>query len=395
LLTLSGTVAPGFEAVREAFARNFAQRDEIGAEVAVCHRGELVVDLIGGHKDEARTRPWDEDTVVLVYSVSKGMAAMAMALAHSRGLIDYEATVASYWPEFAQAGKEQITVRQLLAHQGGLSALDCALSPERIADRAWMAEVLAQQAPSWPPGTRQGYHGMTLGSYISQLISRVDPRGRALPQFFAEEIAGPLGVAFHLGLPADFAEDRIAPIKGFPLPELLLHMHELPWRLVAGLMWPWSLVTRSLMNPKVSNPDAFDSPAFRHLDFASAIGYGQARALARIYGDVVSEDSRIGIDRSTLDLLSGPVQEPSGGSLDLIWGTGTAWHLGFGRASELLGYPGEGCFGARGASGADAFADPDAQVGFAYTTNRCSLNAFGDPRVQTLVDAVYRCLGAQ
>ena len=391
--TIQGTVAPGFEPVLKAFEENFLERGELGAEVSICRDGALVVDLWGGYADGEKSRPWTPESVVLVYSVTKGMAAIAMALAHSRGLVDYEAPVARYWPEFAQGGKAEITLRQLLAHQAGLSAIDTALAPERIADSGWMSETLARQEPAWEPGTRQGYHGMTLGSYISQVLARVDPQGRHLPQFFAEEIAGPLGVSFHVGLPPDFPEKHIAPILGFPIAQLFFHLHELPWRLVAGLMWPWSLVSRTMMNPKVSNADDFDTPEFRHLDFASGIGYGQARAIARIYADLVSAESRIGIQADTLKLLLAPFHPPSGGTRDLIWGTDTAWHLGFGRSSALLNYPSERCLGVRGASGSDGFADPDRGLGFGYTCNRCSLNAFGEPRVGTLIDAVYNCLG--
>ena len=196
-----GSVAPGFGAVREAFERNFTDRGELGAAVAVFIDGEPVVDLWGGCVDRERTRRWQEDTIVLVFSATKGLAAAAVAVAHSRGLLDYDESVSHYWPEFAQAGKEQLTVRQLLAHQGGLCALDCRLDPATIADHEQLAAALAQQQPLWRPGQYHGYHAFTLGWYESELISRVDPRRRRLSAFFADEIARPIDADFHIGFP--------------------------------------------------------------------------------------------------------------------------------------------------------------------------------------------------
>src|SRR5947209_12435901 len=172
---IGGTVAPGFEPVRVAFEANFAQRGELGAACAAYHRGALVVDLWGGYRDAGRSAPWAQDTLVLMYSTSKGLAAMTLALAHSRGWLDYEATVAQYWPEFAQNGKAAITVRQLLAHQAGLCAIDTRLDAAVLADLDTVADLLARQVPAWKPGTRQGYHALSLGWYESELIRRVDP----------------------------------------------------------------------------------------------------------------------------------------------------------------------------------------------------------------------------
>jgi CubicO group peptidase (beta-lactamase class C family) len=189
---LHGEVAPGFEDVETQFKKNFTERGELGAACAIYRRGKKVVDLWGGYRDEKTLAPWEEDTLALIFSMTKGMAAMAVAVAHSRGLLDYDEKVARYWPEFAQQGKESITVRQLLSHQAGLSAIDEPLDLETIADPDALAKILARQKPAWEPGTRHGYHCWNLGWYQSELIRRVDPQHRSLGQFFQDEIARPL-----------------------------------------------------------------------------------------------------------------------------------------------------------------------------------------------------------
>jgi hypothetical protein len=187
--------------VRDAFAENFSRRGELGGACCVYHRGEKVVDLWGGVRDRATDEPWREDTMVIVYSSTKGLAAMTLALAHSRGWLDYDERVAAYWPEFARNGKETVTVRQLLAHQAGLFAFDEPVDRSVVADLDRLAAVLARQKPAWPPGTRQAYHAITLGYYEAELLCRIDPRRRSLGQFFQDEIAAPLGLEVYIRLP--------------------------------------------------------------------------------------------------------------------------------------------------------------------------------------------------
>ena len=185
---------PGFEEVRAEFERNFAERGEIGAAVAAYWRGEKVVDLWGGRRAPDGDAPWNEDTMVVVNSTTKGLAAMTVAVANARGWLDYDAPVARYWPEFAQNGKGEITVRQLLGHEAGLVSLDEILRVDKLSDLDDMARLLARQKPAWPPGTRHGYHAMTIGLYMQELIRRVDPAHRTLGRFFHEEIARPLRI---------------------------------------------------------------------------------------------------------------------------------------------------------------------------------------------------------
>ncbi|MBE3117297.1 MAG: beta-lactamase family protein, partial [Candidatus Atribacteria bacterium] len=209
-IRIEGHVSAGFDAVRDAFAENFSRRHELGGACCVYHRGEKVVDLWGGVRNKSTGEPWQEGTMVLVYSATKGLAAMTLAVAHSRGWLDYEQRVCRYWPEFAQHGKETITVRQLLAHQAGLFAFDEPVDRSVVADLDRLAVVLARQKPAWEPGTRQAYHAISLGFYESELLRRIDPHHRSLGQFFHDEIASPLGLDFYIRLPESISNSRLA-----------------------------------------------------------------------------------------------------------------------------------------------------------------------------------------
>ena len=198
---VQGHVSNGFEPVRDAFIENFSRRKEIGGACCVYRHGEKVVDLWGGIRNKSTGGPWEENTMVVVYSATKGLAAMTLAVAHSRGWLDYEERVCTYWPEFARHGKDRITVRQLLAHQAGLYALDVPVDRRLVADLDRLAAVLARQKPAWEPATRQAYHAITLGFYESELLRRVDPQHRSLGRFFQDEIAEPLGLDVYIRLP--------------------------------------------------------------------------------------------------------------------------------------------------------------------------------------------------
>src|SRR5688572_22698584 len=229
-VAIEGHVSPGFEPVREVFAENFIRRQELGGACTVYHHSQKVVDIWGGVRDKPSGKPWEQNTMVVVHSATKGLAAMAMAMLHSRGRLDYGERVCSYWPEFAQHGKEAITVRQLLAHQAGLFAFDEPVDRSTIADLDRLAVVMARQTPAWPPGTRQAYHALTLGFYEGELLRRVDPAHRSIGRFFHDEIAVPLGIDVYLRLPNAIPNERLATLappgfiqmlRGFP-PRLAL-----------------------------------------------------------------------------------------------------------------------------------------------------------------------------
>jgi len=391
---INDKVEDGFELVRDVFKSNFEQNNECGSAVSVFLKGRKVVDLWGGYQDAEHQRPWTADTITTVFSATKGLSSACLAMAHSRGWLDYDATVASYWPDFAAGGKEGITVRQLLSHQAGLSALDVKLDNALMADKDRLAGFLARQEPKWEPGTRHGYHSFTLGFYQSELLKHVDPKRRRLRTFFQEEVAEPLGLTFHMGLPDDFPDNQIAPIQGFTKMQFIMaQLPNLAPQMLLGIMWPGSIVSKTLMNPKMNDPAEWDSPALRRIENASAAGMGTARALATIYGDLAWDGQRLGFTDATRAELARPAILPSGGDRDLIWHRGTRYHLGFMKSCELMELPNEQAYGMMGASCADGFADPKTGLGFGFVTNKMSLNSFAEPRRWNLVRAVYEVLG--
>jgi CubicO group peptidase (beta-lactamase class C family) len=385
-------VAPGFEAVRTAFERNFAERGELGGAVAAFVDGLPVVDLWGGYLDVAHTRPWREETIVLVFSTTKGLAAAAVAVAHSRGLLDYEEPVSRYWPEFAQSGKQDVTVRQLLAHQAGLCAVDVRLDAARIADWGFLSEALAQQRPLWKPGRRHGYHAFTLGWYESELLRRVDPQGRRLPTFFAEEVAQPLSADFHIGLPRDRDPDGVATIHGWPAWKMLFHLRALPPRMVLAYMNPRSLTARTMANPRLTSPAVFDSDVYRHLEIPAGVGYGSARAIATIYGDLATGGKRLGLRSDTYRAIAASPVPPDGGWYDLVLHTPTSYGLGWWRPFPGFSFGSPSAFGTPGTGGSFGYADPTTGVGYAYVTNRMGYHGWGDPRDLALRSALAKCL---
>jgi CubicO group peptidase (beta-lactamase class C family) len=388
-----GSVAPGFEAVRHEFQRNFASRGELGAACAAYVRGEKVVDLWGGFRDRRGREPWEEDTLVLVYSTSKGLAAIAVALAHSRGLLDYDAAVAEYWPEFAQKGKAGVTVRQLLSHQAGLCALDERIDANVLADHDALAEALARQRPAWEPGTHQGYHALSLGWYESELIRRVDPKHRSLGRFFAEEVARPLGLEFYFGLPSDLPPERVATIKGAPLLSTLVHVRTMPPRMMAALLQPRSLTARVFGNPRLRGAADLDRPAYRAVEIPAGGGIGQVRSIARAYADLAAGGRDLGLSEATLAELTGPPRPPTKSRRDLVLTVEASFSVGFSRPSQNFRFGSSArAFGHPGAGGSFAFADPDADVAFAYAPNRLGHHLRDDPREKALRDALYRCL---
>jgi CubicO group peptidase (beta-lactamase class C family) len=390
---LRGEVSPGFEEVASEFEKNFAQREEVGAACAVYHEGRKVVDLWGGYRDREALAPWERDTLVLVFSATKGISALTVALAHSRGLIAYDEKVATYWPEFAQNGKENVTVRQLLGHQAGLCAIDEPLNPQVLADLDAVASILARQRPAWEPSTRHGYHHLSLGLYEGELIRRTDPQHRSLGRFFQDEIATPLGLEFYIGLPSEVTHSKVATIEGFTALQMLLHMNTMPAGMVLGYMNPRSLTRRTFGNPKLRSPSDFNRPEYRRVELPAGNGIGQVRSMAKAYGVFAAGNHELGIDQDTLKALTAPPTPPSLGSRDEVLKTDMSYSLGFNRPSKAFRFGSSGkTFGTIGAGGSFGFADPQAQVGFAYAPNKMGFHLWDDPREKALRDAVYRCL---
>jgi len=388
-----GTVAPGFEEMRDVFVENFTDRKELGASCCVYYRGEKVVDLWGGYRDAKTGEPWERDTMAVMFSASKGVSAMVMAQAHSRGHFDLDEPVAVYWPEFAQAGKERITVRQLFAHQAGLSALDERMSAEKMADLDALAVILARQAPRWEPGVHHGYHAITLGWYQNELLRRVDPEHRSMGRVLQEDVATPLGIEMYIGLPDDVPASRVATIDGHSPLEYVGHLDRLNAGLVVANLWPWSLSSRSLTNLDVGEPDDVDEPAYRAVEFPSATCIASARALARLYSVFAADGAELAISTETLDELRAPARMPSEGDFDIVVKAPRAYALGMSKPHEIFPFGvDDRAFGAPGAGGSFGYADPTRQIGYGYVMNRMGYDLIGDARDAALRAALDRCL---
>jgi CubicO group peptidase (beta-lactamase class C family) len=387
LAAVSGFVKPEFEPVREAFVDNFEKRKELGAACSVYYRGEKVVDLWGGIRDKSTGEPWEEATMVLVASATKGLAGLAIALAQSRGLFDYDDRISKYWPEFAQKGKEKITIRQLLAHQAGLFALDKHIDLETESDLDKLAIILAKQKPAWEPGTRQAYHAITLGFYESELLRRVDPKHRSLGRFFHEEIAVPLGLDFYIGLPEDIPNSRLArTFMANPLPAAL----KAPIRLELSVLNPRSRINRALWGDLPTDKEHVYP---RNVEVPSGGGIGTARAIAKAYGVFATGGRELDLREETLQQLMAPAVPPTHGFYDEVMKLeGMQLSLGFMKPSPQVPFAHPSSFGMLGFGGCFGFADPHAKIGFAYVPNRTDFYLM-DPRQSALRSAMYHSIG--
>jgi CubicO group peptidase (beta-lactamase class C family) len=373
-----GSVEPEFEPVHDAFVENFTHRHELGAACAVFLRGRKVVDLWAGFRDRVTDEPWRGDTMTVVHSASKGLAAMVMALAHSRRWLDYDERVATYWPEFAQNGKESITVRQLLAHQAGLFAFDEHVDGEVVADLDRLAAIMARQRPAWPPGERQTYHAITLGFYEGELIRRIDPLHRTLGRVFDEEIAKPLGLDVHLRVPASLPDVRLAPLEP---PGFWKRLTSMPPSFAIEAARPHSVLHRSLVaNPGTGFYLDPDHVVVRELEAPSGCGVGSARGIAQAYGVFAHTGTELHLRRETLDALAAPALPSRNGFHDDLFDGEARFSLGFMKPSSTFPFGHPSAFGAPGAGGALGYADPSTGIGYAYVTNTMGMHLRGDPR---------------
>jgi CubicO group peptidase (beta-lactamase class C family) len=387
-MRIQGHVSPGLDAVRDAFEENFARRRELGGACCVFFNGEKVVDLWGGIRDANTGEPWERDTMVIVFSATKGLAAMTLALAHSRGWLDYDDRVSTYWPEFAQHGKARITVRQLLAHQAGLYVLDVPVTRALVADLDRLAIVLARQKPAWPPGERQAYHGITLGFYESELLRRIDPQHRSVGRFFQDEIAAPLGLDAFIRLPDYIPNSRFATMTR---PSMIELFHGFPLRLALDTFNRNSKISKALRGSELPHDDS--RVYARHLEVPSGGAVGTAQAIARAYSAFATGGRELGLRRETMALLAEPAVPPARGFYDeCLKMRGAQFSLGFMKSSPALPFGSPTSFGSPGAGGAMGFADPEAGIGYAYVTNKMGTRLSGDPRDVALRDALYAAL---
>lgn len=390
---IGGGVDEGYGKVADAFRANFASGREVGAAMAVYRDGVKVVDLWGGYRDGIAKAPWQPDTMVNMFSTTKGIAALAVALAVSRGLFGYDDKVVDHWPEFAQAGKADVTVRQLLGHQAGLCVLKPAPTVRDVADPARLSTILAAQKPAWPPGTRHGYHAITLGWYESELIRRTDPAGRTLGRFVADEIAGPAGLDLHIGLPNSVRRDRLAHLHHWSRAESLLHVNVLPGGVVAASLNPVGLLARAGRLPGDVNPWAgdYNRDDVRGIEIPSANGIGTARAVAQLYGAAAVGDAALGLTPQVRDGLMAFPTPPSRGVRDKVLHVDVVYALGLSKPVSLSTFgSSDKAFGTPGFGGSFGFGDPDTSVGFAYLMNRLGFHLCSDPRELAVRQALFR-----
>jgi CubicO group peptidase (beta-lactamase class C family) len=382
-----GFVANGFEGVREAFEKNFADGLEVGASFAAYHRGEKVVDLWGGVADDETGRPWDERTLELVFSTTKGVAAICANKLAQEGKLDMDAPVVKYWPEFAAGGKESIPVSHLLSHQAGLAWVDGEMTLEEALSWDPVVDALARQAPVWEPGSQHGYHATTYGWLVGEVVKRI--AGKSIGTYFRDEIADPLGLDFWIGLPAS-EEPRVARLVGGLADPVMQEPHV--QALLQDFMGPDTMLGKALFAPgnALSTPGIWNEPAFHAAEIPAANGIGDARSIARLYAACVGpvDGMRVLEDAQLQDAIT---QRTTGPNVVLM-GLDIQFGLGFMVRSELMQLGGPRSFGHFGAGGSVGWGDPDAEFGFGYVMNRMDMGLAGDVRSLNLVNACYAAI---
>ncbi|MEU8132844.1 serine hydrolase domain-containing protein [Streptodolium elevatio] len=378
--TVQGFAAPEFDAVAREFRANFAVRGEVGAALAVQVRGRPVVDMWGGLAAPAAGRRWEHDTVQVVWSATKGLVATCLAMLADRGRLDYASPVCRYWPEFAAAGKQRVTVGQLLSHQAGLAYLDAPITLADVAVPDALSDLLAAQRPHWEPGTAHGYHAVTWGFYAGELLRRID--GRTVGAFLSDEVAGPLGVPAYIGTPPEVAVG-VATIVPSAAAE-------------PSAAWdPDSDLVRAMFAlPELAAPGADHDPGVLALEIPSGCGVTNARALSRVYAALAEGGTLDGVRLLSPDTVKTATAAAVEGP-DRILGELTSFAQGFMKPATSFFQVSRDpqAFGHPGAGGTLAFADPAAGLSFAYVTNSQSAS-HTDWRAMSLVAAAYRALEA-
>jgi CubicO group peptidase (beta-lactamase class C family) len=399
---INGFCDPRFAQVAEEFERNFQERGELGASVCVTLAGEPVVDLWGGLARPTEQTPWGQDTIALIWSATKGATALCAHVLASRGQLDLDAPVVRYWPEFGQAGKEQITIAMLLSHQAGLAVVREPLPPGAFYNWELMTHTLAAQEPLWKPGSMHGYHAFTFGWLVGEVVRRVS--GKSLGTFFREEVAQPLGIDLWIGLPAEH-ESRAAQIipadppgPNDPIVPFYVAMMD-PTTIQALVMGN----TGGHMMPDASGALMFDSRAAHAAEIGAAGGISNGRGLARLYAPLANGGSLNGVTLVRGDILARMGAVESASKLDASILAPTRFALGFVKAVDNRRVAGltendsvilsEGAFGHSGFGGAMGFAEPAERMSFGYVMNRMGPGLGLNARGQSLIDATYRSLG--
>jgi CubicO group peptidase (beta-lactamase class C family) len=387
-VTLHGWTAPGFEGVRDVFSKNFADGLEIGAAFATYHCGHPVVDLWGGIADPATDRPWDEDTIELVFSTTKGAAAICAHQLAQEGRLDVDAPVMQYWPEFGQAGKESIPVSFLLSHRAGLAWVDEPLTLEQALAWEPMIHALEHQHPAWPPGSAHGYHAITYGYLVGEVVHRIT--GRTLGAYFRDEIAAPLGLDFWIGLPEEH-EPRVAHVIGDLLNFDDPALDEAARAEMVRLIGPTTMTGKALSGGGAfSAKGIWNSRAVHAAEVPAANGISDARSIARLYAACIGDVDGTRI-LTPAQLQAATTQHTEGPDIVLL-NLDLQFGLGFGVPCGIVALGGPHAFGHFGAGGSVGWADPDAELAFGYVMNRMDLGVAGDPRSYALINACFDAL---
>jgi CubicO group peptidase (beta-lactamase class C family) len=374
---IEGRCDERFDAVRTAFGENFELAGDVGASVAVAVDGQVVVDLWGGHLDEQRTTPWQEDTLVNVFSTTKTMSCLSLLVCADRGEVDLDAPVARYWPEFAAAGKEDVAVRHILSHTAGLSGWEQRLTPEDLYDWEKCTSLLAAQAPWWEPGTKSGYHALTQGYLVGEVVRRVS--GSSVGRFFADEIAAPMGADFHIGLDAAH-DDRVGPLVPAP-----------PLGQTEGAPDPASIARRTFANPVMTAPQSFET-AWRRAEIPAAGGHGNARSVMRAQHAVACGGTFDGVRLLSPETCERILDVQAAGR-DLVLGIGVTFGIGYGLNSPRapISPSPRVCYWG-GWGGSLVVNDLDTRMTMAYVMNRMGEGTVGDDRAHRILRAVYASL---
>lgn len=381
MVDIGGDCRDGFGAVKDAFAANFEVNGDVGASVAVVMGGELVVDLWGGHLDTARTAPWQSDTITNVWSTTKTMSCLSLLVLASRGLVDVDAPVERYWPEFGANGKEGVLVRHLLSHTAGLPGWEARLEATDIYDWDKVCALLAAQAPWWEPGWKSGYHAISQGNLVGEVVRRVD--GRSVGRFFAEEIAGPMGADFHIGTGPEH-DDRVAPV--IPAPPLQFGSAD-------GATAPnKDSIPYRAANPRLVAEQSWEIP-WRRAEIPAAGGHGNARSVALAQCAVSHGGTARGVELLTPATVERIFDVQAAGR-DLVLGIGVTFGVGYGLNSPRnpISPNARVCYWG-GWGGSLVVNDVDAGFTMAYVMNRMGEGTVGDDRAHTLLRAVYGSLG--
>ena len=379
-------VATGWEPVRDAFLEGFEKGEEHGAGVAVYHRGRSVVDLMGGWRDKEHTQPYGDDALQVVFSTTKGITSLAVAMCVERGLLDYSENVATYWPEFAAHGKANVTVAQLLSHRAGLYTVDGAISLDDALHWDTVTERLANTAPRFPVDSVHGYHAITFGWLAGELVRRVT--GKSLGTFVRDHIAAPLGAEFHIGLPAEL-EPRVARLLAHPIPKFPPDIA----RIMMERSAPGTKGADALGLNGAFGPGAFNKSEVHAAEVPGANGIGNARSLARIYAASVGEVGGVRLIGDRVRERATTNNTPDG-EMDVVLISETVFAMGFMLHCDRSQFSGPGAFGHNGAGGSVSFADPNRSMGFSYVMNTMMTVYDEDPRRSRLVRAATRCADA-